>query len=305
MKRFAQVLLFIGMVAAAATSLHAQSSQVSGQIIDTSNAGIPGAKVTLTRVESGDKREKTSGTEGYYSFPLLLPGHYTLNVEKQGFQSQTQSGIVVLTANITSVNVTLQVGLETQVVNVEASLPLLETQTAAVAGVVENKSITDLPLVDRRSAQLQRLNGFVVQTNSGANATFAIAGGRSNNADYTVDGGTVQNLLIGVPTLIFDPPVESVQEFNVSISNYSAELGRSGGGVVQMTTKSGTNSFHGSAYEYVRNTALQAKPEFATSNPVLHYNLSGQAWAGQSRRTRPSFSSTMREDGRPSRPRRP
>jgi len=123
MKRLPQVLLFMGVVAAAATSLHAQSSQVSGQIVDTSHAGVPGAKVTLTRVESGDKREKTSGTEGYYSFPLLLPGHYTLHVEKQGFQSQTQSGIEVLTGNTTAVNVTLQVGLETQVVNVEASFP--------------------------------------------------------------------------------------------------------------------------------------------------------------------------------------
>ena len=289
MKRLAQVLLLMGVIAAAATSLHAQSSQVSGQIVDTSHAGVPGAKVTLTRVESGDKREKISGTEGYYSFPLLIPGHYTLNVEKQGFQSQIQSGIVVLTASITTVDVTLQVGLETQTVNVEASLPLLETETSAVAGVVENKSITDLPLIDRRSAQLQRLNGFVVQTNSGANATFAIAGGRSNNADYTVDGGTVQNLLIGVPTLIFDPPVESVQEFNVSISTYAAELGRSGGGVVQMTTKSGTNSFHGAAYEYVRNTALQARPEFATSNPILHYNLFGASVGGPIKKDKTQF----------------
>ena len=136
MKRLAQVLLLMGVIAAAATSLHAQSSQVSGQIVDTSHAGVPGAKVTLTRVESGDKREKISGTEGYYSFPLLIPGHYTLNVEKQGFQSQIQSGIVVLTASVTAVNVTLQVGLETQTVNVEASLPLLETETSAVSGVV-------------------------------------------------------------------------------------------------------------------------------------------------------------------------
>lgn len=195
----------------------------------------------------------------------------------------------MLTASISTVDVTLQVGLETQTVNVEASLPLLETETSAVAGMVENKSITYLPLVDRRSAQLQRLNGFVVQTNSGANATFAIAGGRSNNADYTVDGGTVQNLLIGVPTLIFDPPVESVQEFNVAISNYSAELGRSGGAVVQMTTKSGTNSFHGSAYEYLRNTVLQAQPEFATSNPILRYNLFGASLGGPIKKNKTQF----------------
>jgi hypothetical protein len=144
-------------------------------------------------------------------------------------------------------------------------------------------------LVDRRSAQLQRLNGFVVQTNSGASSSFAIAGGRSNNADYTIDGGSVQNLLIGVPILIFDPPVESVQEFNVAMSNYSAELGRSGGAVVQMTTKSGTNSFHGSAYEYLRNAALQQQPEFASANPALHYNLFGASIGGPIKKNKTQF----------------
>jgi hypothetical protein len=119
------------------------------------------------------------------------------------------------------------VGSEKQVVSVDASVPLLQTETSAVAKVVESESVTNLPLIDRRASQSQRLNGFVVQTNSGANASFAIAGGRSDNANYLIDGGTAQNLLLGVPILSFDPPAESVQEFSVAISNYAAELGRS------------------------------------------------------------------------------
>ena len=168
-------------------------------------------------------------------------------------------------------------------------MPLLQTETSAVAKVVENESVTNLPLIDRRASQLQRLNGFVVQTNSGANASFAIAGGRSDNANYLIDGGTAQNLLLGVPILSFDPPAESVQEFSVAISNYAAELGRSGGAVIQMTTKSGTNSFHGSAYEYFRNTVLQEQPEFATTVPALHYNLFGASLGGPIKKDRTQF----------------
>jgi Carboxypeptidase regulatory-like domain len=295
MKRLGRVLLFFWVTAAAVTTLQAQNSQVSGQIRDTSQAAVSGVKVTLTRVETGDHREATSGTEGYYSFPLLVPGHYDLKVEKAGFETQSQTGIVVLTGSVSSVDVDLKVGSETQTVNVDASVPLLQTESAAVANVVENESITNMPLIDRRSSQLQRLSGFAVQTNSGANASFSIAGSRSNNADYTIDGGTAQNLLQGVAILIFDPPVESVQEFNLSTSTYNAELGRSGGAVVQMTTKSGTNSFHGSAYEYLRNDALQATPENPTpghavpKNPILRYNLFGASLGGPIKKNKTQF----------------
>lgn len=289
MKILGRVLLFIWVGATASIILQAQDSQVSGQIRDSSQAGVAGAQVTLTRVETGDHRDGTSGKEGYYSFPLLVPGHYDLTVVKSGFQTEAQTGIVVLTGSVSTVDVTLKVGSETQVVNVDASVPLLQTETSAVAKVVENESVTNLPLIDRRASQLQRLNGFVVQTNSGANASFAIAGGRSDNANYLIDGGTAQNLLLGVPVISFDPPAESVQEFSVAISDYAAELGRSGGAVIQMTTKSGTNSFHGSAYEYFRNTVLQEQPEFAKTVPALHYNLFGASLGGPIRKNRTQF----------------
>jgi hypothetical protein len=289
MKMLWRAAVLVLLAASAASVLWAQDSQVSGQIRDGSQAAIGGAKITLTRVETGDRREVTSGEEGYYSFPLLVPGHYNLTVEKDGFQTETQNGIQVLTGSVSAVDVTLKVGSATQVVSVDASVPLLQTETSAIAGVVQNESITNLPLIDRRSAQLQRLNGFVVQTNSGANASFAIAGGRSDNANYLIDGGTAQNLLLGVPTLSFDPPIESVQEFSVAMSDYAAELGRSGGAVVQMTTRSGTNSFHGSAYEYLRNSVLQEQPEFAKTNPALHYNLFGASLGGPIRKDRTQF----------------
>jgi hypothetical protein len=114
---------------------------------------------------------------------------------------------------------------------VVAAAPLLNTDTSSVGSIVRNSTISSMPLIDRRAAQLARLNGFVVQNGTGSN--FAMAGGRGNNAMWTIDGGSAQNILLGVATLVYDPPVESLEEMNVEISNYKAELGRSGGGYVR------------------------------------------------------------------------
>ncbi len=247
---------------------------------DPSKAIVDGARVTLTRVDTGDKRSVQSSTEGRYTFPLLVAGSYEINVIKEGFQQQTRTGIIVETGQVSSIDLELAVGLVSETVEVTADAPLLQSESAAVNNVVENKTIMNMPLLDRRSGQLQRLSGFVVANGAGAGATFAIAGGRGNNANYLIDGGSAQNLTLGVPTLMFDPPVESMQEFNVSISNYSAELGRTGGGVIQMTTKSGTNQFHGSAYEFFRNDALNTRTFFSSTIPPLRYNLFGASLGG-------------------------
>jgi hypothetical protein len=281
---------FFGLAILLASShASAQTSQVSGQVVDGSHAVVAGADLTLTRTETGDTRKEHSTAEGYYSFPLLLAGHYDLKIEKPGYETQNQNGIIVETGTVSSVNVVLAVGAIAQTVSVDATVPLLQSQTSAVQDVVENQTIKNMPLIDRRSSQLQRLSGFVVGNGSGSGATFAVGGGRGNNANYLVDGGNVQNLLLGVPTLMFDPPIESVQEFSLSISDYAAELGRSGGAVVQMTTKSGTNQFHGAAYEYFRNDDLQARPYFAKTNPELRYNLFGASLGGPIKKDKTQF----------------
>jgi hypothetical protein len=267
----------------------AQTSQVSGQVVDASHAVVAGADLTLTKVETGDTRHEHSTSEGYYSFPLLLPGHYDLKIEKAGYETQEQKGIIVETGAVSTVNAVLAVGAIAQTVSVDATVPLLQSQSSAVEDVVENQTIINMPLIDRRSSQLQRLSGFVVGNGTGSSATFAVGGGRGNNANYLVDGGNVQNLLLGVPTLMFDPPIESVQEFNLSISDYAAELGRSGGAVIQMTTKSGTNQFHGAVYEYFRNDDLQARPYFSKTNPELRYNLFGASLGGPIKKDKTQF----------------
>ena len=283
-------LIFAGFaVLLGANRSFAQTSQVSGQVVDASHSVVPDAQLTLSRSDTGLTQQQHSNNEGYYSFPLLQAGHYDLRVEKGGYETQDQKGIIVQTGSVSTVNVTLAVGAIAQTVSVDTTVPLLQSQSSAVQDVVENQTIVNMPLIDRRSSQLQRLSGFVVGNGSGSGATFAVGGGRGNNANYLVDGGSVQNLLLGVPTLMFDPPVESVQEFNLSISDYAAELGRSGGAVVQMTTKSGTNQFHGALYEYFRNDALQARPYFATVNPELRYNLFGASLGGPIKKDKTQF----------------
>jgi hypothetical protein len=185
--------------------------------------------------------------------------------------------------------VKLAVGEVSQSVSVDATVPLLQTDTGAVSNVVENSTIVDMPLIDRRSTQLTRQNGFIVQVGGGSSTSFAVAGGRGGNANFYIDGGSVENVAMGTPTLYFDPPVDAVVEFNVAVSNYAAELGRTGGGVFQYTTKSGTNAFHGSAYEFFRNNVLNSNTYFATSKPILRYNLFGGGVGGPVKRNKTFF----------------
>ncbi len=268
----------------------AQDSQLEGRITDASRSFVSAAAVAVTRTDSGLKRDVLSNEQGYYIVPLLPPGQYEIAVTKEGFKPLTRTGVVLETGITSTVDLQLEVGGLNETVTVEAAAPLLQPETSSIANVVDGRSIQDLPLVDRRAAQLIGLNGFVVQNGAGLGATFGIAGGRANNAMYTLDGESTQNLPnIGVATLVYDPPVESLQEFNVAMSNYEAELGRTGGGVVQMTTKSGTNELHGSAYEFFRNNILDARTFFAATNPILRYNLFGASVGGPIRKNKTFF----------------
>lgn len=273
------------------------AASLSGTVQDKQNASIPEAKIVVTHTETGEVHQTVSDKSGFYSFPVLLPGHYDVTASKDGFNTQVKSGIELFTGRQSSTNFSLDIGHVEERVDVSSDVAQLQTASAAVTDVVENKTITNFPLVDRRATQLQRLNGFVIGGGTGSSSYFAIAGGRGNNANYTVDGGTTQNLLQGVPTQMFDLPIDSLQEFSLSVSDYTADLGRTGGGVIQMTTKSGTNDFHGSAYFYYRNQNLEAFPEFPGINPLtgrpaiapLEYKLFGASIGGPIRRGKTYF----------------
>lgn len=264
-----------------------QASTLTGSVTDGSAAAIRDAIVRLTNTQTGEAFSGLTTAAGSYTIPLIKPGQYELIVSAQGFKQYHQKGITLETGTTARVDLQLEIGAVAESVTVEASAPLLNSDTSSLGSVVNNNSIASLPLVGRRAAQLVRLNGFVVQNGSGS--TFAIAGGRGDNAMWTIDGGNAQNILLGVATLNFDPPVESLEEFNVEVANFKAELGRTGGGYIQMTTKSGTNRFHGSAYEFLRNDAFDARNFFSADKPRLRYNQFGASIGGPIRKDKTFF----------------
>ena len=279
--------LFLVLAFSSVSLAQSQFATLTGSIRDATGAFIPGATVKLSNPATGEAFAATSNDEGGYTIPLVKPGQYVMDVGKEGFKPLRQTGLTLETGGQPRIDVSLEVGNQTERVTVEAAAPQLQTESSAVGAVVDNHTIINMPLINRRAAQLARLTGFVVQNGTGAN--FTMAGGRGNNTNWRIDGANAQNVLIGDQGLNFDPPIESLQEFNVSVSNYSAELGRTGGGVVQMTTKSGTNDFHGSAYEYMRNDAFDARTFFAATKTPLRYNLFGASIGGPIRHDKTHF----------------
>ncbi|HYI97690.1 MAG TPA: carboxypeptidase regulatory-like domain-containing protein, partial [Bryobacteraceae bacterium] len=264
-----------------------QSATLSGTVTDPSGSVIEKAVVRATNIHTGESFSASTPANGLYTIPLIKPGEYELSTEAPGFKQFRQASLRLETGSTVRVDIALEVGEVAETVTVEASAPLLNTDTSSIGSVVRNSTISSMPLIDRRAAQLARLNGFVVQNGNGSN--FSMAGGRGNNAMWTIDGGSAQNILLGVATLSYDPPVESLEEMNVEISNYKAELGRTGGGYVQMTTKSGTNELHGSLYEFLRNDKLDARSFFSATKPTLRYNQFGASLGGPIRKDKTFF----------------
>ncbi len=284
---FGRLSGFLAMMVFASDLRSQQAATLSGTVRDASAGAVQAVKVKLVNSATKEAFTGLTTANGNYTIALIKPGIYELIAEAEGFKQYRQTGLPLETGSSARIDIVLDIGAVAESVTVEASAPLLNTDNSSVGSVVRNSTIANMPLIDRRAAQLARLNGFVVQNGNGSN--FAMAGGRGNNAMWTIDGGNAQNILLGVATLVYDPPVESLEEFSVEISNYRAELGRSGGGYVQMTTKSGTNQPHGSLYEFLRNDRLDARNFFASSKPVLRYNQFGGSLGGPVRKDRTFF----------------
>ena len=271
----------------AVSGLGQTNATLTGTVTDSTDAVIPAADIVIMNMETGESYVTTTNETGNYTIPFIKPGTFELMVTTPGFKQYTRAGIRLDTASNVRADAVLEVGEVTESVTVEADVPLLKTENSSVGGVIKNTSIANMPLLGRRAAQLVRLSGFVVQRGNGSQ--FQIAGGRSNNAMWTLDGGSTQNILLGVASLNYDPPIEALEEMNVEVSNYKAEMGRSGGGFIQMTTKSGTNSFHGALYDFLRNDALDSRQFFARDKQTLRRNQYGWALGGPVAKDRTFF----------------
>ncbi len=266
------VLLLAGM---AVDPLFGQttSSEILGLVTDPSAAAIPGARVRVTRVATGEARNAMTSASGEYSFPAVDIGDWTVHVEAQGFKSQTVSGVRVETQQKARINFTLEVGALTETVEVSAQAITLKTEDATVGQVIEHKRITELPLNGRNLTQLAVMvagvqygsrtggadgqGGFPIP---GSGISVIANGQREINQNILLDGVDAKEPRTHIT--VFTPSIEAVEEFKVQTSSYSAEFGQGGGAQVQITMKSGTNNFHGTIFEFLRNDKLDAENYF-------------------------------------------
>jgi hypothetical protein len=284
---------------AASFCLFGQSPQatVNGTVTDTQGALITGATVIAVNAETSVETTAQTNEAGIYSLRFLPIGNYVIKASHPGFRSYTREGIVLTTGQVLELDVKLEVGAVTENITVTAAASILETRTSDVSQLVESRTVQDMPLGDRRSMNLINTVGGAVFVNydSGQKPNFSLAGGRPQSQMFWIDGGTGQNMRLGIGQIDLDPPVETVQEMKVLANSYSAEYGGSAGGVLIATTKSGTNRFKGSLFEYLRNDKFDAANFFAPTSGTrkqkapLRYNVFGGTIGGPIRRDKTFF----------------
>jgi len=271
-----------------------QKARLTGTVSDTSGAVIPDAQVTATNTDTGIKREVTTNQYGLYTIPLLDPGSYELLVQKEGFRSTTRSGITLHVSDTVRVDFVLEVGAVTESVVVEAAVPLLQTSKASQGEVIDNVQVTNLPLNGRSAFRLAQLTpGFIgtrgaqgqfgdVPVNTTWDANFSINGGQGTSNEIHIDGTpSTAGYFNQITTM---PSVDALQEFKVLTNSMSAEYGRLGGGVLNVSTKSGTNEYHGTLFEFLRNDVFDANEYFnkraGRDIPAFRMNQYGGSFGG-------------------------
>src|SRR3984893_4029575 len=253
-------------------SLNAQSTfgSIAGTVTDTSGATVTDANVTLTNLGTSEKRTQSSGSDGLFTFVNLFPGQYRIDVEKAGFKHYTRTPITVEVQQTAHIDAALQVGEVSQVVEVTAETPLLQSETSSLGTVVDTREANELPLNGRNIYNLTTITpsvvpqgnttGTVVGKNPFDFANYQIGGADAMQAAEYLDG---QPLNIGYINLPLEVPTQdSIGEFKVQYNNLGPEWGKFAGGVINLSTKSGTNTWHGSAYEYLRNKVFNSNEYF-------------------------------------------
>ena len=244
-------------------------AEVDGHVTDPSGASVAGAAVKMTEVETRQVHTYTTDTAGVFRFPNLPVGAYTLEVSATGFKAYRQSGIVLEVAHNVSQNVALQLGATTDTVEVTANANMVETKDSAIAQVMEERKIVDLPLNGRNLTQLLTLTGGGTTAPAGdltgskniqgsnGSGTFSVAGGQANGVSYLLDGGDNNDSFSNVNLPI--PFPDAIQEFSVQTNAMQPQFGLHPGGAVNIVTKSGSNAFHGDLFDFLRNYELNAR----------------------------------------------
>jgi hypothetical protein len=286
------VVLAIGLVAPGRVDAQVAGATLTGTVTDPSSAAIPKAQLTITDVATGVTREVETDSAGFYSAPNLLPGNYDVKVTAPGFNTSVQKGITLTVGAPQVLDFRMQVGVVSQTVEVQTEAVAVELTSSAVKEDVNPTSVRELPLNGRDWIQLATLQPGIATTRTQASGSsgnanrgsrgygnqFSGSGHRPYENNFRINGITVNDYANGAPGSVIGGAlgVDAIQEFSVLTTNYTAEYGRTTGAIINAITKSGTNSFHGDAYYFMRDEGLDARNYFdPVKIPPFHRNQFG------------------------------
>jgi len=272
---FASVLTVLAMVPLAAQS---PTASVIGRVLDPSGAVIPGVAIRVTNVATNQSRDSASNSAGDYTVPYLTPGLYVLEARGDGFRVYKHTEFNLQVDQELRLDIKLEVGATTESVTVTVTPVALNTESGMRGDVTSNAELSEMPLNGRNFTDLAYLTGGVIPRGEGADGQFAVNGARADNVSALVDG--MNNTQRRNTAFMVSPPLESIQEFKMITSGYSAEYGRFAGGVLSVVTKSGANRLHGAVYEFLRNDALDARNYFDAGKSKLIQNQFGATVSG-------------------------
>ena len=274
--------LILSSLVVAIPAAHAQAQtagEITGQVLDPSKAAISNAAVTVTNSANGAVRKVQTDSQGRYALTDLPVGTYFITVEHEGFQQLKQTGLMLNVATTVTLNLTLAVGAVSQKVVVTSEAPIIDKADASTGTVLDNQEVGELPINGRDYARFSLLTpGAIFRSNFIADLTFD--GLHSVHNQFSIDG--IDASRVADPFMangfergarLLTGSLETVEQFNVQTSDYSAEYGRAAGSYINIATKSGTNNFHGTAYDYFRNNILDARNFFATTGPAPEFRL--------------------------------
>jgi hypothetical protein len=274
------------------------TGRILGRVSDPSGAVLNNVKVTLTNQGTGVSRDAETNETGDYTFVNVAPGTYQASFELAGFKKNLQKNITVDVNQVVTLNSVLQIGGTQEVVDVTSEAPQVDTTSTQLGAVINDRSVNELPLNSRDTYQFLQLQpGVQAQLGNGNGSLFygsqdtgsvSVNGGRTRANNFSVNGGDANDQFVNLPTV--QPTPDSVEEFRVLTNTFDAEYGRNSGSVVNVITKSGTNSLHGDVYEYFRNTVLDAKNYFdLVGRPQWNQNQYGGTLGGPIKKDRAFF----------------
>ena len=296
--RWTAICLALAVCFSLPTLLSAQgaSGRILGRIADPSGAVLAGAKVTLTNEATSIAHDTLTNESGDYSFVNVVPGTYTVQFELTGFKKNVQKGVIVDVNQVVTLNSTLQIGGSQETVEVTSEAPQVDTTSTQLGAVINDRSVNELPINTRDTYQFLQLQpGVQAQLGSSGSLFFgssdagsvSVNGGRTRANNFSVNGGDANDQFVNTPTI--QPVPDAVDEFRVITNTFDAEYGRNSGSVVNVITKSGSNTFHGNVYEYFRNTILDARGYPDPVTPQLNQNQFGATFGGPIKKDRTFF----------------